>query len=160
MHAIINNLLLFVLYFQAKKTLNIFHKATSDFLKNVPKILGSPRPNSELDELDIKKLVDEVFISTQFVIQGNKAEFIPRGMHSLKFLSEIPTGSLLMNNLYKENTENIVWEIVEMAAEIISTHPTEEQRSNPHFYQECYVQFFQIQVSVYFNWFLKKQPFY
>ena len=136
--------------------MRLYHKATSDFLKNIPKILGSPRPNSELDELDIKKLVDEVFISTQFMIQGNEVEFIPRGMHSLKFFNEILTGSLLMADLYKENTENIVWEIVEMATEIISAHPTEEQRSNPHFDQECYVQFFQVQVCVYFNCYLTK----
>ncbi|GFX64443.1 transcription-associated protein 1 [Trichonephila clavipes] len=72
---------------------------------------------------------------------------IPRATKSLKALAELPIIVVLMYQLYKQNVHSDVEEFIPLIMSTISLQPTLQQRNNPNFNKETFVDFMAAQIK-------------
>ncbi|GIY45230.1 hypothetical protein CDAR_3781 [Caerostris darwini] len=72
---------------------------------------------------------------------------IPKAIKSLKALAELPIIVVLMYQLYKQNVHSDVEEFIPLIMSTISLQPTLQQRNNPNFNREVFVDFMAAQIK-------------
>ncbi|KFM75844.1 Transformation/transcription domain-associated protein, partial [Stegodyphus mimosarum] len=116
-----------------------------------------PRPTPKIKDLTLASLepvLNETFTIT--VVQserrgpdGNYAQYnlIPKATMSLKALAELPIIVVLMYQLYKMSVHKDVEEFIPLIMVTITLQPTPQQRSNPNFNKEVFVDFMAAQIK-------------
>ncbi|GFR25610.1 hypothetical protein TNCT_594364 [Trichonephila clavata] len=134
------------------------------YVKNIYKELPNhlnhifePRPIQKLKDINlttINPILEEIFtITTVFCDRrGSDASpeqfnLIPRATKSLKALAELPIIVVLMYQLYKQNVHSDVEEFIPLIMSTISLQPTLQQRNNPNFNKETFVDFMAAQIK-------------
>ncbi|XP_074658755.1 transformation/transcription domain-associated protein-like [Tubulanus polymorphus] len=134
------------------------------FVKNIYKELPNHLPRifepraqmkvKDISEVNVDVLLQEIFtvttISTEKKNQDNQPvtyNVIPKAVFSLKVLAELPIIVVLMYQLYKQSVHSDVAEFIPLIMNTIVLQPTTQQRANPAFNKEVFVDFIAAQIK-------------
>ncbi|XP_064456550.1 transformation/transcription domain-associated protein-like isoform X2 [Ornithodoros turicata] len=134
------------------------------FVKNIYKELPShlnkifePRPQikvKDLAEVNLEALLQETFTLTNIQVEKKAADgtcasynVVPRAVLSLKVLAELPIIVVLMYQLYKQGVHQDVAEFIPLILSTITLQPRPQDRLNPAFNKEVFVDFMAAQIK-------------
>ncbi|CAL1278798.1 unnamed protein product [Larinioides sclopetarius] len=141
--------------------ISLFLQYVKDIYKELPNHLNhifEPRPIQKLKDISLTTLLpilEETFTITPVYVdrRGSDANpeqqfnLIPKASKSLKALAELPIIVVLMYQLYKQNVHSDVEEFIPLIMTTISLQPTVQQRNNPNFNKEVFVDFMAAQIK-------------
>lgn len=108
----------------------------------------------ELTEVDIESMLVDTYTVTAIQTDDKAADgsvmlynLIPKGVLSLKVLQELPIIVVLMYQLYKQNVQQDLTDFIPLIMSTITLQPTPQQRNNPLFNKEIFVDFMGAQIK-------------
>jgi transformation/transcription domain-associated protein len=108
----------------------------------------------DIAEINVDVMLLETFTVTTIMTDKKNTDnqpisynLIPKAVLSLKVLAELPIIVVLMYQLYKQNIHNDVAEFVPLIMNTIVLQPSQQQRSNPAFNKEVFVDFIAAQIK-------------
>nr|XP_042899044.1 transformation/transcription domain-associated protein isoform X5 [Parasteatoda tepidariorum] len=129
-------------------------------LPNYLHLIFEPRPTPKVKDLSaatLEPLLKETFTITPIQIEKSEkrgpdsttqmVNLIPKATMSLKALAELPIIVVLMYQLYKMSVHKDVEEFIPLIMTTITLQPSAQQRSNPSFNKEVYVDFMAAQIK-------------